>query len=380
MGLGLKVRITHIVPSLEERHGGPSKSVRELANAQTTQAEVTLVATIQPGLPLPDTSTDRARILLSARQFPLRFCRSENLRRQLLSLPCDCIHSHALWLLPLHYAHEAAHRRGLPLVISPRGMLSPWALGHHRWKKRLAELLIHPGAFEAAAGWHATSPEEAEDIRRLGFRQPVCVAPNGVDLPPVGAAAQVRAVWLQSYPALYGRRIALFYSRLHRKKRVRELLDLWCAKPRGDWLLLLAGVPEEYSVAELQDYLAARPGSSSIVVADSTGLPAPYPVAQLFILPSHSENFGLVIVEALAASVPALVTDTTPWRDLDRQAAGHCVPWDEFPATLDRMLNCPPAELAALGLRGREWAARDFTWSCVAGTLLEFYRTLRNDR
>lgn len=374
------MHVCHIVPSLEERHGGPSKSVRALANAQARQGEtIDLFSTAEPGQPVPDTRADAAHVAIFPRESPLRFSRSTGLRRQLIAQSADCIHHHALWLLPLHYAHEAAHRHGVPLVISPRGMFSGWAYRHHRWRKKLAELFVHPGAFEGAAGWHATSEEEAQDIRALGFSQPVCISPNGVEPPSSAALAAARSAWLAAYPALAGRRVALFYSRFHRKKRVRELIELWAAAPRADWVLLVAGLPEEYSAAELTQWAAGQTGAGSIVIADSTGLPTPYAVAELFLLPSHSENFGLVVAEALAAGVPALVTDTTPWRTLPDHQAGWCVPWDRFGQTLNNALGRPAAELAAMGQNARAWTARDFTWERAAGLLLDFYRQLRHD-
>ena len=102
-------------------------------------------------------------------------------------------------------------------------MMSGWAWRHRRLRKQLAGLLVHPGAFAAAAGWHATSPEERDDIVALGFRQPVCVSPNGVPLPAEAELVAARTEWQQLCPAAKSRPVALFYSRLHRKKRVREL-------------------------------------------------------------------------------------------------------------------------------------------------------------
>ncbi|MBI2517762.1 MAG: glycosyltransferase [Opitutae bacterium] len=353
--------------------------MRALANAQAKRGEaVELLATIEPGQPEPDTRADSARVVIFPRQAPLRLCRSAGLRRHLLAQPVDCVHHHALWLLPLHYAHEAAHRHGVPLVISPRGMLSGWALQHHSWRKKFAELFIHPGAFDHAAGWHATSEAEADDIRAAGFKQPVCVSPNGVEVPTPEALASARAVWLARHPALAGRRVALFYSRFHRKKRVRELIDLWTSAPRGDWVLLVAGLPEEYSVAELAQRAANQVAAGEIVIADSTGLPPPYAVAELFVLPSHSENFGLVIAEALAAGVPALVTETTPWSGLSAHEAGWCVPWAGYARALEDALALPADRLAALGKNARSWIARDYTWESAAGLLCDFYRQVRH--
>jgi len=371
------MRICHIVPSLEERHGGPSKSVRALANNLARSGDtVELLATEEaPGSFTPDAS-DKAVIRAFPRVTPRWLSRSPALEQYLLTTPFDCVHYHSLWLLPLRYATEAARRHDVPLVIAPRGMMSGWAWQHRRWRKRLTEMLVHPGAFARAAGWHATSPEEAADIRALGFTQPVCVSPNGVAIPDEATLAAARTAWLKLCPAARSRPVALFYSRLHRKKRVRELIELWLSAPRGDWLLLIAGLPEDYTAAGLRAEVAARGAAEKIAVFDSAGHPPPYAIASLFVLPSHSENFGLVIAEALAAGVPALVTDTTPWSGMVAADCGWCVPWGKFGETLAAALATRPAELQAKGRRGAEWVSRDFSWDKAAGLLREFYRHL----
>ena len=113
---------------------------------------------------------------------------------------------------------------------------------------------------------------------------------------------------------------------------------------------------------------------------DSAGHPSPYAIASLFLLPSHAENFGLVIAEALAAGVPALVTDTTPWTGLAAQGGGWCVPWEKFGETLATALATRPADLQALGRRGADWVKRDFSWVRAAALLNEFYRHLIDER
>lgn len=375
------MRVCHIVPSLEERHGGPSKSVRALANAQAGLGEkVELLATVEPGQALTPTGNGAAVIHTFPRAMPRWLSRSPEMRRYLQGAGCDVVHSHSLWLLPLRYAREAARHKSVPLVISPRGMMSGWAWRHRRWRKILAERLVHPGAFHAAAGWHATSPEEAADIRALGFTQPVCVSPNGVALPDSADLTAARAAWHEDCPAAKSRPVAVFYSRFHRKKRLRELIDLWLSVPRGEWLLLIAGVPEDYTTAELAALIAAAGAGGQVAVFAGAGRPPPYAAASLFLLPSHSENFGLVIAEALAAGVPALVTDTTPWSGLAAHGCGWCVSWEKYGATLATALATPPAELAAMGRRGRDWAAREFSWDRAAGLLAEFYRQLVHER
>ncbi len=375
------MHVCHIVPSLEERHGGPSKSVRALANAEAALGEqVELLATLEPGQPPVETAADAAKIQVFPREAPQWLCRSTGLAAQLNATTCDVVHNHALWLLTLRYARNTARRQEVPLVISPRGMLSGWAYEHRRWRKQLAGLFVHPGALHAAAGWHATSPEERDDIRALGFKQPVCVSPNGVPLPADGELAAARTAWNELCPATKTRPVALFYSRFHRKKRLRELIDLWLSAPRGDWLLLIVGVAEDYTPAELSAAVAAAGATDRVVVFEGAGRPPPYAIASLFVLPSHSENFGLVIAEALAAGVPALVTDTTPWSGLAANGCGWCVSWENYGATLATALSTPAAELTAMGRRGRDWAAREFSWARAAGLLVEFYRHLRDER
>jgi glycosyltransferase involved in cell wall biosynthesis len=369
--------LCHIVPSLEDRHGGPSKSVRALANAMARLGRATeLLTTLETGQSMRAPGDDAAAVAVFPREFPRWLCRSAGLRAHLREHRYDCVHAHALWLLTLRYAHEKAARDRVPLVISPRGMMSAWAWQHRRWRKRLADRFVHPGALAAAAGWHATSAEEADDIRRLGFAQPICVAPNGVEIPTPAELTAAREFWLQRCPALRGRRVAVFYSRYHRKKRVRELVELWAREQRADWFLLLVGVPEDYHAAEINGWISAAGARACAAAFDGTDTPAPFGVASLFVLPSHSENFGLVIAEALAAGVPALVSDGTPWQGLHAESAGWCAAWERWPAVLREALAWDDAALRARGEAGRAWMGRDFTWERSARRLVEFYRSL----
>lgn len=374
------MKLCHVVPSLEDRHGGPSKSVRAIANAQArveSGHQVRLATTLEAGQAMIPPGDDAATIHVFPRDWPRFLCRSRGLSQHLASLDHDIVHSHALWLLTLRYARTAAVKSSAPLVISPRGMMSGWAYEHRRFRKQVAEWFVHPGAFTTAAGWHATSADEADDIRRLGFKQPVCVAPNGVSLPSSSELAAARTYWHDACPVLKGLRVAVFYSRYHRKKRVRELLDLWLSADRGEWFLLLVGVPEEDDAASLNARIAAAGASSRAAAFEGTGCPAPFAVSELFLLPTHSENFGLVVAEALAAGVPALVTDKTPWQQLGARDAGWCVPWETWPATLAAALAESSTTLAQRGVQGRAWMDESFTWESSARMLLDFYRSLR---
>lgn len=372
------MKIAQVVPSLEARHGGPSRSVRALAGALAGTHDVELLTTE----PKANSIETEGRLIVRRfpRQWPQDFSVSGPLRRHLLAGGHDIIHHHSLWLRPLHYAAAAARKQGAPLVISPRGMMTPWAWAHHRWKKALARHLIHPGAFAQAAGWHATSPAEVDDIRRLGFNQPVCLAPNGVDLPSPEAMEAARSHWQKCCPAASSRRVALFYSRFHAKKRVLELIELWATRAPRDWLLLMVGIPEQYPVGLLRDRVARLQAADRILIYDGTDVPPPYAVASLYLLPTHSENFGLTVAEALAHGVPVLTTDGTPWQELDSRQAGRCLAWVDFGDGLLGLLQEPTEVLSQLGENGRKWMRSEFSWSGAAAKLAEFYLELIEQR
>jgi glycosyltransferase involved in cell wall biosynthesis len=371
------MNVTQIVASLAARHGGPSRSVRGLsAGLAILGHKVELLTTGDSGEQHTATPHPSLSVHVYERASPQVLARSPQLSLHLASKPADIIHHHGLWQRTLHYAAQAAKKKGIPLVISPRGMMCDWAWNHHRFKKQLASAFVHPGCFGLADGWHATSTEEAADIRQRGFPQPICVAPNGVMAPSPGEIETEMLHWHEHLPALSGRRVALFYSRFHSKKRVIELIDLWLSLPRGDWVLLLAGIPEEYSAHQLDTYVLRNGGSGRIIVQDGSNRPPPYAIASLFLLPSHSENFGLVVAEALVRGVPVLATDTTPWQELPARGAGICVSWDNYGSALKTLLNQSPEELLESGRNARLWSRDTFSWDKAASRIGSFYEEL----
>jgi len=370
------MRIGQIVASTEPRHGGPSVSVPKLSGALARQGHnLILMSTDDEGA--EPTTEGRLSQLHFRRQWPEALCIAPSMHRFLKRSAFDVVHSNGLWLRTLHYAHSACSASSTPHVIAPRGMMSPWAMNFRRWKKNIARHLVHPGALEGAAGFHATSQSEADDIRGLGFRQPICVAPNGIDVPTPESESAARKYWQQACPEAFDRPTALFYSRFHRKKRILELIDLWIAEAPKDWLLLMVGFPQEYEVAQLNHYILQNGGSNQITVFDGSDAPHPYVAASLFLLPSFSESFGMVVAEALASGLPVLVTDTTPWKSLNATDYGWCGPWDEYRGALRDSLALGQQALRERGEAARKWAVEQFSWDKTAATLADFYAGLR---
>ncbi len=368
------MRVSLVAPDFKAASGGLGRNVPRLARAlRGLGISVELCAV---GHETENVAND-GHTFLGVPSGPRIVGRSPELRRRLLEAPSDLFHANGLWMAPLGYAAEAAFRQNVPLVVSPRGMLSPWALRRSRWKKTLARVFIHPGAFRRTSGWHVTSSAEEADVRRLGFAQPICVAPNGVD-PSGEDPVAVRAVYERLAPEIAGKRVLLFYSRFHSKKRLVELIKDFAAlaPSRPEWHLLAVGIPEELSVETLRSCAVASGIGSRVSVLDGRDLPKPYLVAEVMALPTHNENFGQVVGEALAAGIAVITTTGTPWQDLNEQGAGRWVPISEFRSALGEVLALRPDELKAAGERGRLWVLSRFSWNASASTLSRFYERL----
>ncbi len=284
----------------------------------------------------------------------------------------EIVHVHALWSDVVHAGVAGARRNRLPLVFSPHGMLTPWSLRHHAWRKKLAWWMGQGADLRQAALLHATAPDEAEDLRRLGFRQPIAIVPLGVDM-PAGDAAGMKAA---QPPARL--RTVLFLSRIHPKKGLLDLVTVWARlRPQG-WRVVVAGPDEGGHRAEVES-LAGRLGVASDFVFPgpvyAQARDAWYDEADLFVLPSYSENFGVVIPEALAHGVPVITTHATPWEALQQRNCGWWVApgVDPLAGALAEAINLNDAGRRAMGERGRQLVRERYAWSAVAEQMTAAY-------
>jgi glycosyltransferase involved in cell wall biosynthesis len=255
-------------------------------------------------------------------------------------------------------------------------MLSEWAFRHHAWKKGLAWRLYQRADLEAAAGFHATSEKEAEEIRARGFTQPIAVVPNGVESPRASAARR---------GPKGARRVALFMSRLHPNKGALDLIAGWARVKPCCWELWLAGPDESGHRAVLEREVDRLWLSQEVRFLGEVGEGEKWDVfaqADLFVLPSHDENYGVVVAEALAAGVPVITTTGTPWKEVERLGAGWLVTpgVGGVTAALEAACALREDELRAMGEHGRSWARTALSWPGVSTRMRRFYEWLLGGR
>lgn len=287
-----------------------------------------------------------------------------------LSAEESVLHGHGIWraanLFPLWL--PTTHRA--KLMVSPRGMLSEWSLNHKRLRKMPFWLALQKPALARVDAFHATAQIEYEDIRRAGFRQPVAIIPNGVEIPPI---ENVRK-----------RRKLVFLSRIDPKKGLEMLIGIWArlASDYPDWDLVIAG-PLGDRYADTVQALAAESRAPRLLFAGQVsglGKHILLSSASLFVLPTYSENFGIAIAEALAHGTPVVTTTGTPWRELSDRGAGWWVAPSIEPieAALRTAMSLSMPALAEMGQRGRTWMEADFGWRQIAVNMQATYDWLLN--
>ena len=366
------LRIAQVIPAIAVEASGPSYSVVRLCESLIARGEQVVLAALR--------WDERYSPPPFCREFPLsrgprKLGRSARMSRWLVE-ECtagriDLLHSHALWMMPCVYPGRLARNSNVPLVTSPRGSLSPEALGLSRLRKKAFWLLQQGQALRAARLLHATSEAEYADIRAAGLTQPVAVIPNGIDIPPPRPPRSAKR-----------RRVLLYLGRVHPIKGLDVLLRAWheLSARHVDWDLRIVGPGEPAHVTAVRQH-ARDLGVQRVNFAGAAYGPerlAAYQSADLYVLPTRSENFGMTVAEALAAGTPVITTHGAPWAGLARHDAGWWIEQslDALVATLDLALRSSPERLEAMGANGRLWMTESFGWPTIGAAMQSVYQWL----
>lgn len=368
----MTLQVIHTVGSLGMSAGGPSRTVPALCRhveAADRSIHVEIVTTSDPryGANVAYSDLEIHAAAGGNRRIAVERLLAARLRRAMASGDPVLLHDHGQWLPLNRHSASKARRHGLQRIVSPRGMLTPWSLNHKSARKKVAWLLFARGDFFEANVLHATSQQEADEFRALGARQPIAVIPNGVDGHPLALNQQEKT------------KTMVFLSRLHPKKGVAELVAAWREVGPAGWRLVLAG-PDE---AQMLDSLKLSDSEGISYVGEVDG-PAKWRLlgsAAATVLPSYSENFGVVVAESLMAGTPVIATEGTPWRSLNEHDCGWWIPMAHrsLVTALRTATNTDFARLASMGHRGHDLVISQFAWPAIGAHMARVYRWLAGD-
>jgi glycosyltransferase involved in cell wall biosynthesis len=366
------MKVLQVLPRIAAQSSGPSYSVTRLSEA-LVQAGCEVELNVLEPLP-----THRPSVAVKA--YPTwrlpgahRLGWAPSMKKGMMESArgADIVHNHSLWMMPNIYCHAAARRGGCKLVFSPRGTLSEWSLNRSSGRKKLVWLAGQRAALFAADCLHATSEKELQEMRAVGLRQPVAVIPNGVDVPQ-----------LQHETAKVQPRTVLFLSRLHPAKNVDSLLKAWRVLETQfpEWRLQIAGplagdYPRQMQQLARSLGLARADFLGEVAGARKSDLLA---AAELFVLPTNSENFGIAVAEALAHATPVIVTRGAPWGGVERHRCGWWIEQGQtsLRTAMSTAMALLDAERSEMGKRGRTWMENEFAWTALGRRMLETYAWL----
>jgi glycosyltransferase involved in cell wall biosynthesis len=376
------MNVLHVVSNLDPSSGGPAEALRGLASAQVAAGlAVGVLSTWARGADL--SFADRLRAagvevhLIGPCYSPLVW--RPGLGRAVAAAvrAADVVHIHALWEEVQHQAARACLRFGRPYVFRPCGMLDPWSLAQGGWKKRLYLRLRLRRNLDGAAALHFTTPIERDLVAPLGLTAPAVVEPNGIrpdefrDPPP---PAEFRTA--QSIPVAAP--LLLFLGRVHHKKGLDLLPPVLAALP-GVYLVIAGPDQDGYGNQVLRhaEGLGVADRVRFVGMVRGREKLAALTAADLFVLPSHQENFGNAVVEALAVGLPVVISDQVNlWPEIRDAGVGGVAPLrvDALTEVIRRWLASPELRADA-GRKAIPWVRERYDWATIARRWAGHYRS-----
>jgi glycosyltransferase involved in cell wall biosynthesis len=292
----------------------------------------------------------------------------------------DIIHNHGIWMYPSVAVARYARRHSIPYVVSPHGMLDPWAVSNSRLKKQFARIMYEDNHLRNAACLRALCDSEAASMRAFGLKNPICIIPNGMDLPNTGDTTT--PAWLEQVPS--SKKILLYLGRIHPKKGLPNLLQAWASLAKGNaagahqWHLVIAGWDQgghQQELMSLANYLCIKDSVSFVGPQFAEAKRASYSQADAFILPSYSEGLPMVVLEAWSYGLPVVMTPECNLPEGYQASAAIKIQTDvaDIAKGLDELFIFSEAEQSAMGMRGRALVESRFAWSQIGADMTRVY-------
>ena len=360
------MRVLHIVSSLSRNAGGPARSVQGLvAGLNAAGVDAWLIAMKPLGEPWVDGVKEKFRCANKMNWFGMQ----REVENVIEELHPDLVHFHSIWQWTLHLAVRAARKKKIPYVLAPRGTIEEWSLKQKWFKKKIALLTYQGSDFRHAVAIHCTAESEASQARKFWPDKPIIMSPNAVNVP--------RTLPIQRLHEDGFRRV-LFMSRFHYKKGLLNLVEAWAMLHSKGWKVELVGTDSAGYLEVVKKRINELGLQNDFIITGALMDEekwAAYRRADLFVLPSYSENFGIVVAEALYAGVPVITTKGTPWEVLKARDCGWWIDIgiDPLAATLKVAMSLDDTQRREMGARGRTLVEEKYTWNAVIKEMIKEY-------
>lgn len=363
------MKIVHFIPSIDKTSGGVGTYIQLLAKELGKLCDLYIITSLSDN-PLP---IENAKVIT----IPSRITEFRKMKKEwimiLAKIKPDIVHVNCCWRPHCAFIQKWTKKLGYKVILSPHGMLEPWIISRHYWTKKLPALLLYQKAAIVNADCiHATAEIEKDNILRLGYNSNVKVVPNGIDVDNI----LMKDSWNR-------KKNILFLSRVHVKKGIEFLLEAvaMIKEQINGYIINIAGEGEP----EYVNFLKKKAKELGIenMVNFCGGVYGEmkwklFREADVFILPTYSENFGIVVGEALACGTPVITTKGTPWNELN---TNHCGWWTSIgtAATKQAILNfisLSDNELKIMGINGRKLIESKYSTKKIALEMYNLYNQI----
>lgn len=366
------MKILHFIPSIDRSSGGVGVYMQLLAQKLGKLCDL-YIATDKSEHPLP---IENAQIITIPSHWAQYYAMKKAWKKLLNEIHPDLVHINCCWMPQCAWTQKWSQDIGYKVVLSTHGMLAPWIIQRHYWTKKVPALwLFQKEALIKANYLHATSDSEKMILAKLGYNHKIAVVTNSVNIEDIS----IKSCWKRN-------KMILFLARVHVTKGIEYLLETIATlkSQLNGYIITIAGEGEEKYVNHLKQQ-AIQMGISDIV----TFLGGVYGgqkwdlfrKADLFILPTHTENFGIVVAEALACGTPVITTKGTPWKELETE---HCGWWVELKTealvkAIKEFLLYSEQELETMGHNGRKLIENKYSSQKVANDMLQLYKYINEN-
>lgn len=367
------MKVLHFIPSIDRTSGGVGMYMQLLAKELGNLCDLYIVTAVSD-YPLQINNAKVITIpikIINFKQFKKKWCRI------LSDIKPDIVHVNCCWMPQCAFTQKWAQGLGYKVILSPHGMLEPWIISRHYWTKKLPALILYQkSAIINANCIHATAESEKENILKLSLNDKIEVVANGIDIESI----KVKNNWERNNNIL-------FLSRVHVKKGIEILLNVIALLKNNlngytiniagegdpDYIETLKNTAKDLGINEMVNFCGGVYGNNKWELFRN---------ADVFILPTYSENFGIVVCEALASGTPVITTKGTPWNELNTENCGWWtdITTEAIKNALLSFLSLSTDELKEMGYNGRKLVEKKYSTKKIAKDMFLLYnKVITND-
>lgn len=370
------MKVLIFISSLSNKDGGPSRSVPVLAKGLSeNDVDVSLMTFETADMNTHAVQETNVKLVLLRDGIS-----SSELEATILDGHYNLIHLQTIWHPIYHKVVKIALKHNITYMTTPRGMLEPWAYSGQGWlkylKKKIAMVLYQKYDMDRSSCILATSDMERDNLRKLEFKAPIAVIPNGIVIDDYPCRKNDKGVENQ----------VIFLSRIHPKKGIELLINAWdkIRYSYPEWNVIIVGNGDNEYIASLAGIIQSKNLENYIrILPPAFGYDKYllYSKSAIFCLPTYSENFGMVIAEALSCGLPVITTKGAPWEILQTSNSGWWIEptVKDLENALCDALSRDKKELFAMGQRGADMVRENFSYIEVAKKLKAVYEWTLNE-